>query len=72
MHRKTTVRYYFIPKHWRKLKCLTIASIGKDVEFLQTGSQSREAVCVVDRMIALESFIQQIFIEHLLCDRHCS
>ena len=38
--------HYFTPKHWRKLKCLTIASVVKDEEFLQTGSQSREAPCL--------------------------
>lgn len=34
MHVKLTVKSYFIPTHWRKWKCRTIASVGKDVEFL--------------------------------------
>lgn len=33
MHVKTTVKYHFIPTRWRKWKCQTTASVGKDVEF---------------------------------------
>ena len=62
----------FYPHALENLECLTRASASQGVEFLQSRRQSRRALCVVDRTTALESFSQQVFIEHLLCTRHCS